>query len=225
MRTRTVAVPLSVLAAAAGLAGGAYAASQADSHPHKALGCVSERPFISDAARRLHLTPARLTDALKAALVDQIDAAGRLPRAQANAIKRQIEHSPGLPFGPGLLGPGVIGAQVKAPPGFPHPQAIRAPGPFGPLAIVPSAARYLGLTETQLMQRLRRGESLAQIAKARGKSESALEHAITAKVKSEPGPAVALGHIRIQGRVSGPPACFAAVPPPVLRTSIGPPRR
>lgn len=147
MHKRTVVVPLSALAAAAGLAGGAYAASQPGSHPHKAVSCGSERALISDAARRLHVTPTRLTDALKQALVDQIDsaaAAGHLPRAQANVMKRQIEHSPRLGFGPGLFGPGVIGAQVVAPPGFPRPQAIRTPGRFRSPAVVRKAP--LGLT-------------------------------------------------------------------------------
>lgn len=130
MLKRTVAVPLSVLAAAAGLAGGAFAASQPDSHPHKAFGCGSERAFISDAAHHLHVTPTRLTDALKQAVIDQIDAAvaaGRLSAAQAKTIKRQVEHNTGLLFGPGLLGPAVIGARVMPPPGFPRPRAIRAP--------------------------------------------------------------------------------------------------
>lgn len=199
MRRRTVAISLSVLAAAAGLAGGvAFAASQPDSHPHKAFGCASERAFISDAARRLHVTPTRLTDALKQALIDQIDGAvatGRLPRAQAKTIKRQIEHGPGLPFGPGLLGPAVKAAEVVAPRGLPVPQAVQAPGLFGPPAIVTSAARYLGLTDGQLIQRLRRGESLAKIAKARGKSRSGLERAIMAAVKSQLENALKAGRI------------------------------
>lgn len=266
MRKRTIAVLLSVLAAAAGLAGGAYAASQPDSHPRKAFGCGSER-VISGAARRLHVTPTRLNDALKQALIDQIDAAvaaGRLPRAQAKTIKRQIEHGPALPFGPGRVGPAVKAAQVMPPPGLPVPPAIKAPGLFGPPAIVTSAARYLGLTEGQLVQRLRRGESLAQIAKAQGKNNSGLERAITAAVTSQlqsalkagripralerqllagftrhiqdivgmsgpPGPPLAPGHVRIQVRAGSPPPCFAGavgpMPPPVLRTWIGPPKR
>lgn len=184
MRKRTIAVPLSVLAAAAGLAGGAFADSQSNSHPHKASGCGSERAVIGDAARRLHVTPTRLTSALKQAVIDQIDtavAAGHLTRAQAKTIKHQIERSPGLTFGPGLFAPEIKAAQAIAPP---H-QTIVAPGLLGRPAIVTSVARYLGLTDRQLMRRLRRGESLAQIAKARGKSESGLVRAITAAVKSQ----------------------------------------
>ncbi|HEY3946333.1 MAG TPA: hypothetical protein VGL78_13980 [Solirubrobacteraceae bacterium] len=185
MRKRTIAVPLSVLAAAAGLAGGAFADSQSNSHPHKASGCGSERAVIGDAARRLHVTPTRLTDALKQAVIDQIDtavAAGHLTRAQAKTIKQQIERSPGLAFGPGLFAPEIKAAQVIAPPAH---RTIMAPGLLGRPAIVSSVARYLGLTDRQLMRRLRRGESLAQIAKARGKSESGLVRAITAAVKSQ----------------------------------------
>ncbi|HZO79706.1 MAG TPA: hypothetical protein VFB39_16825 [Solirubrobacteraceae bacterium] len=122
MHKRTVVVPLTVLAAAAGLAGGAFADSQSDSHPPKASGCGSERAIISDAARRLHVTPTRLTDALRQAAIDQINAAvaaGHLTRAQAKAIKRQIEQSPGLVFGPGVLAPEIKAAAAIAPPGWP----------------------------------------------------------------------------------------------------------
>src|SRR5581483_1099987 len=87
--------------------------------------------------------------------------------------------------GPGGVAPEMKDDQVIAPPGSPGRQTIMAPGLFGPTATVTSAARYLGLTDRQLMQRLRRGESLAQIAKARGKSESGLERAITAAVRSQ----------------------------------------
>ena len=193
MRKRTIAVPLSVLAAAAGLAGGAFADSQSNSHPHKASGCGSERAVMGDAASRLHVTPTRLTDALKQAVIDQIDtavAAGHLNRGQAKTIKQQIERSPGLTFGPGLFAPEIKAAQAIAPPAHqtiapPAHQTIVAPGLLGRPAIVTSVARYLGLTDRQLMRRLRRGESLAQIAKARGKRESGLVRAITAAVKSQ----------------------------------------
>lgn len=195
MRKRTIAVPLSVLAAVAGLAGGAFADSQSNSHPHKASGCGSERAVIGDAARRLHVTPTRLTDALKQAVIDQIDtavAAGHLTRAQAKTITQQIERSPGLTFGPGLFAPEIKAAQAIAPPTH---QTIVAPGLLGRPAIISSAARYLGLTERQLMRRLRRGESLAQIAKAQGKSRSGLERAITAAVRSQLGNVSKAKHI------------------------------
>lgn len=239
MRKQAIAVPLSVLAAAAGLAGGAFADSQSNSDPHKASGCGSERAVIGDAARRLHVTPTRLTDALKQAVIDQIDtavAAGHLTRAQAKTIEQQIERSPSLTFGPGLFAPEVKAAQAIVP----HTdQTIVAPGLLGRPAIVTSAARYLGLTDRQLMRRLRRGESLAQIAKARGKSESGLVRAITAAVKPQlknvskakhvaraleqhfplstrhiqgivSSPPPPSGRVRVQVRVGGPAACFAS---------------
>lgn len=251
MHKRTVVIPLSALAVAAGLAGGAYADSQSDPHPHNASGCGSARAVLGDAARRLHVTPSRLTDALRAAMSDQIDAAvaaGHLTRGQAKTVKRQIEQSPGLIFGPGLLAPEIKIAQVIAAPA--HQMAL-APGPLGRPAIVTSAARYLGLTDRQLMRRLGRGQSLAQIAKARGKSESGLEQAITTAVKSHlknaskakhippaleqrlsmrrihgivssSGPLISLpppGRGRVQVRAGGPSACFAAAAPGPLSLS------
>jgi hypothetical protein len=54
-------------------------------------------------------------------------------------------------------------------------------GDAGPLA---AAGRYLGLSNIQLFQDLRSGRSLAQIAKAKGKSVAGLERTMTAALKS-----------------------------------------
>jgi hypothetical protein len=62
---------------------------------------------------------------------------------------------------------------------------------FGPVAPAAAAAKYLGLTKAQLVNQLRSGKSLAQIAKAQGKTTSGLEQAMTAEVKTRLDKAVA----------------------------------
>lgn len=208
MRKRTIVISLSAVAAAA-TTGGAYAATRSSSSPRAVARvafarpggfAISEQKLITDAARRLNVSPSQLTGSLKQALIDQINAevkAHHLPAAQANAIKKRIEASPGLPFGPGLFGPGPPFGPVLFGPGRPVPvppcprgkacqvTAVAAPGIFGPPALLPTAAQYLGLSLAQLTQELRSGKTLAQIAQARAKSTSGLEQAIGTAIKSE----------------------------------------
>ena len=174
-----------VVAFAAG-GGAAYAATQSSSNPRQA--------FVNDVAKRLHVSPRRLTSAIKAAEIDRLNAAvkaGRMTQAQASAIKHAIE-SKGPPFVPGG-GPGPF----RRPPGpFGGPPGLFGGGLFfgrdGPVA---AAAGYLGLSVPQLFNELRSGRSVAQIAKARGKSVSGLERAVTAAIKSKLDRAVASGRL------------------------------
>lgn len=64
-------------------------------------------------------------------------------------------------------------------------------GPPGPVAI----ASYLGLTPTQLRERLRDGKTLAQIAVAQGKTVAGLEDAIYKDVQAHLDQAVANGRL------------------------------
>jgi hypothetical protein len=167
-----------VVLAFAAAGGGAFAATQSSSNPQAA--------FLSDVAKRLNVSPQRLTSALKAAMIDRLNAAvkaGRLSPTQADAIKQRIEHGVAPPF---FFGPG--------PGGFDHPPGFffHGPPPFGPLA---AAANYLGLSGSQLFDELRAGRSLAQIARSRGKSVAGLEQAMTAAVKSRLDQAVKAGRL------------------------------
>jgi len=60
---------------------------------------------------------------------------------------------------------------------------------------VEAAAGYLGLSVDQLGQELRGGKSLADVAKAQGKSVDGLEQALIAAAKSDLGKSVAAGEI------------------------------
>jgi hypothetical protein len=168
---------------AVAFAGGAYAATQS--------GSSSRQEFINDVAHRLNVRPDQLRAAVKGALIDRLNAAvkaGKLTQAQANAIEQRADQGQ-LPlffgghrgfdhrgFGPGGFGQG----------GFGHP-ARRAP--------LRAAAAYLGLNDAQLLDQLRSGKSLAQIAKDKGKTTAGLEQAITTAFKSRLDKAVAAGRI------------------------------
>jgi hypothetical protein len=88
---------------------GAFAATQLSSNPRQA--------YLNDVARRLHVTPAALTSAMKQAMIDQINAAqkaGKLTAAQASAAESRIKS--GHTIG-GFGGPGGPGGPR---PGFAH---------------------------------------------------------------------------------------------------------
>jgi hypothetical protein len=169
--------------AAAAFAGGAYAATQTTSN--------SRQAFLNDVANRLNVSPQQLKDALNGAFDDQLAAAvaaGKLTQAQANAIKKAIQQRGGAPFAFGPLrhfgGPPPLGAPglapgLKALPALPGHPFLRARG-----GRFEAAAKYLGLSEAQLFNQLASGKSLAQIAKARGKSVSGLKNAMSTAIKA-----------------------------------------
>lgn len=158
--------------AMAATGGAAYAATQSGSNGQQA--------FLNDAAKRLNVSPTELRSALKSALIDRLNAevkAGRLTQAQANKIEQRIEQSGRLPF---FLAPGghrFFGGRVRG------------------AGVFHAAATYLGVTNRQLLSDLRSGKSLAQIAKAHGKSVPGLEQAITTAEKTRLNRAVSNGKI------------------------------
>jgi len=170
---RKLVFGLAALAVAA-FAGGAYAATQS-SAPN------TRQAFLNDVAKRLHVTPQQLTQALNGATVDQLQAAvkaGRLTQAQANKLAQRLKRSgaaPAIPFGFGF-GPA---------PRFVHPPGPGFPGGrLGRPFEMQAAASYLGLTDAQLFQQLSSGKSLAQIATSKGKTASGLQQAMTTEIKT-----------------------------------------
>jgi hypothetical protein len=175
---RKLVIGLAALTAAA-FAGGAYAATQ-NSTPN------TRQAFLNDVAKRLHVTPQQLTQALNGATDDQLQAAvkaGRLTQAEANQLSQRLRQSgaPGIPFGFGFgLGPHFGRPGVPGGPGGFGP----GPGGFGGPFQLLGAAGYLGLTDEQLFQQLSSGKSLAQIATSKGKTVSGLEQAMTNAAKT-----------------------------------------
>jgi hypothetical protein len=137
------------------------------------------KAVIDDAAQQLGIAPAKLSDALKKALENRVDAevaAGTISKAQGDALKARIE-SGEYPVITGGLGFGGHGRHGQ---GFDHLSA---------------AAAYLGLSESDLQTQLASGKSLADIAKAQGKSVDGLVTALLADEKKELDAAVAAGRI------------------------------
>ena len=165
-------------------AAGAIAASGAWSPSEE------RKAVIEDAARQLGVDPDALSDALKQALENRIDAAveaGRITEEQADALKERLESSGDVPllggFGPdfGHFGPrfGHFG------PHFGH---------FGHVGSLEAAAEYLGLTAAELRERLDNA-TLAEIAKDRGKSVDGLTKALVTAGEKRIDEAVAAGRL------------------------------
>jgi uncharacterized protein YidB (DUF937 family) len=168
-RNQKIAIGAAALLAVAG--GGVAVAASDDNSPS-----AESQAIISDAAKQLGVSPAKLSDALKKALADRIDAAvtsGRLTQSEADALKARINSDsfPLLGFGGGRFG---------------H---------FGFFGSIEAAAGYLGLTDAQLRSELESGKSLAQVAQAHGKSVAGLVDAMVNAAKSKLDDAVSAGRL------------------------------
>jgi hypothetical protein len=166
---RTVAAGAAALLAIAG--GGAAVAATSGGSPQQDSAAV-----VADAAGQLGISSAQLTNALKHALENRVDAevaAGRLTQAQGDELKARIQSGdvPLIGIGPG---------------GGPH---------RGPLPGLDAAASYLGLTDAQLRASLRSGKTLAEIAEANSKSVDGLVGAMVAQAKQHFAADVAAGRL------------------------------
>ena len=174
MKKRVLVGAVAGVAVAGG--GAALAANQFGSPQQES------QAVVNDAAKQLGVKPSQLSDALKKALENRVDAAvaaGRITKAQGDELKQRIE-SGALP----LFGPG--GGR----PDFDHHH--HGIGPFADLDV---AASYLGLSESQLRHKLMSGSSLAAVAKAQGKTVSGLVDALYADAKQHLDSAVSAGRL------------------------------
>jgi hypothetical protein len=172
MRRKVIAGAAAALAV--GGAGAGVAATKLADSPS-----AESKAIVNDAAKSLGVEPSKLEAALKKAMEGRIDAAvaaGRLTKAQGEELKQRIESGDFPLFGPPAFGPGF---------GMPHPF-------FHGLD---AAASYLGLTEEQLESRLESGKTLAQIAKAEGKSVDGLKAAMIKDTKAKLDAAVKAGKL------------------------------
>jgi transposase-like protein len=169
MDVRRAAIIGAATVAVAGGGGAAIAAMSDDD------GKKAEDSIIANAAKKLDVEPGELRGALSDAEDAQLDEAvrnGDLTRKQADAMKRERRRSgrvlghPGGPhrgFGPGGPGgPGRLGRRG------------------GPLADV---AKALGISRRALFSRLRDGKSVADVARAEGKSLSEVRASVKAAAK------------------------------------------
>ena len=161
-------------ALAVGGTGAGVAATKLSHSPREESQAV-----VNDAAKQLGVEPSKLSAALKKAYEDRVDGAvadGSITKAEGDALKQRLE-SDGLPL-------------VAPPLGFRH-FGFHDHGPPG----LPAAAKYLGLSETQLESKLESGKTLAQVAKDEGKSVDGLVAALKADLKSKLDEAVSAGRL------------------------------
>jgi predicted XRE-type DNA-binding protein len=179
LRSKRALAIAAVTVTVAGGAGVAVAATSSNSGPSS---------FLDDVAKHLGISRQKLDDATKAAAIDQVNAdlaAGRITKDQADALKKRIESGDVPPLG-GLRGPGGGGPKLGF--GLGGPGAIAKPFVTDGLA---AAAKYLGLSESDLRDKLSRGQSLAEVAKAQNKAVDGLQDAIVAAEKADLDKAVA----------------------------------
>jgi lambda repressor-like predicted transcriptional regulator len=187
---RLIMGALAVVAVVSG--GAAYAASR-DNSPQ-----ARSQAIVNDAAGTLGVDPTKLSDALKKALENQVDAqvtAGTLTKEQADAIKKRIEDGTQPIFGgPGFGGGprGHFGRFGHAGPGFGFGFGFRGPAL---MAGIDDVATYLGLKPADLVAQLRSGKSLADIATAQGKTVDGLKTAITDATTKQLDAAVTAGKL------------------------------
>ena len=171
MRRKIVATAVAALAVAG--AGAALAANGVGTPQQES------KAVVDDAAQQLGVDSTKLSSALKKALENRVDAAvaaGSITKAEGDAMKARIESDEYPLFGR---------------PGFGHHGGPDGHG-FGHLA---AAATYLGLTETELQTQLTAGKTLADVAKAHGKTVAGLVSALVADEKKELDAAVSAGRL------------------------------
>jgi hypothetical protein len=159
----------------------------------KALTTPAEeqKAVVADVASRLGVTPAKLTDAVTQALLDRVDAAvaaGRITADQGAQLKARIKAGGARLFGGPLGGPGGPMGGGPGGPGDGHRGGPRGGG-------LGTAAKALGLTVDALHAQLESGKSLADVAKAQGKSVADLKAALVAALQGQVDAAVKAGRI------------------------------
>jgi hypothetical protein len=128
--------------------------------------------YLEGVAKHLGVSSDELKDAMKAAAIDEVDAAladGRISEDEADALKERIESGEAPPFFLPFLGP-----RFDHVPGRPHFDGMH----FFFEEKLSTAADYLGLTQDELEERLNDGSSLADVAQAEGKSVEGLKQAL-----------------------------------------------
>ena len=163
-KTKRAIAALTVTAVLGG--GGAALAASGDDRARDA------EQFEADIAERLGVSEAELESAWEGAMIESVERArreGEISAADAREAEEAIRSGDVPAFGPPPLAhhAGPVG------PGGPHP----AP-PFADIA-----ARYLGLSEERLEERLADGETLAAIARDEGKSVDGLRDALLADAR------------------------------------------
>ena len=159
--------------AALAVAGGGAAIAATQLSPK-----AESQAVVNDAAKQLGVDPTKLSDALKQALENRLDAAvaaGTMTKEQADRFKARIASDEFPLFG----GPGFG----------------RRGGSHSRGAHLSAAATYLGVTQEALRTSLAGGKTLADLAKEKGKSADALVDALVADETKELDATVTAGRL------------------------------
>jgi hypothetical protein len=141
--------------------------------------------IVEDAAKQLGVSAARLDAALEQALENRVDAAveaGTITEAQAAQLKERLEAGE-VP----LVGIGPGGHDRGGHHGF---------------VDFAAAAGYLGVTEAELRSSLEDGDTLAEIAKAEGKTAAGLADALVKAAEADLDEKVAAGRLTAAQRTA-----------------------
>ena len=159
-----------------------------------AKGDGAKRPdrnaVLNDVAKRLGIDAAKLKGAFKAAALARVDAAlaaGDITSEQAARAKARINagEAPLLapPRGPRDPHGFAFGRRGHGGPALGMPglrgRGAKEGGPFA------AAAKFLGLTQQELLTQIRDGKSLADVARAKGKSVDDLKQAILSALTAD----------------------------------------
>ena len=178
---------LALLAAALAIGGGGAAIAAAQDSPSSHADS-----YLQAVAKHLGISTDELEDAMRAAALDEIDAAredGRLSQEEADALEERVESGEVPPFFGAFLGP-------RLERGFEHfPPRLPFHGHFFFEEKLSAAAEYLGLTEDELEKRLDEGDTLAEVAEAEGKSVDGLVQALLTAAQERIEQAVEDGHL------------------------------
>lgn len=141
---------------------------------HKAM----VETYLAKLAANLGVT----VDALKAAnittmnqMIDEAVASGKMTAEQGAQAKARVAETGGMPFGGPSFG-GPKGGHGPGGHGGPGPRAEGMRG--GPGELMGSVAAAIGIDQQTLMQELRSGKTLAQVAEAHGKSREDVKAAL-----------------------------------------------
>ena len=143
--------------------------------------------IVEDAAKQLGVDAAKLDAALKQALENRVDAAveaGTLTETQAAELKQRIEAGE-VP----LIGIGPLG----------HHGGQGGHHGFVDFA---AAADFIGVTDAELRSSLQDGDTLAEIAKANGKTAAGLVDALVAAAEADLDEKVEAGRLTESQRTS-----------------------
>jgi hypothetical protein len=163
----------SATAVVAGLVGGGAAVAADKLSPKQESDAI-----VADAAKQLGVDASKLNAALKKALENRVDAAvaaGQITKTQGDEMKARIAAGdvPLVGVGPG--------------------RGTHAEGHH--FVDLSAAATYLGITDAALKTSLSDGSTLADVAKAKGKSLDGLKAALATAAKADLAQAVKDGRL------------------------------